>query len=139
MPEFPFLSANQVRAIAALLTQRTVLAAAREVGVNESTIRRWLGKDPAFQAAWKEARSGLMDEAVARAQQTAGEAMVVLREILMHAELDSNRVAAARTILEVGLKALERDELREQVATIRRELDELRSHRPWSPAAVNGH
>jgi len=108
------------------------------VGCAESTIHRWLKHDPAFQTAWRQARTALVDQAIVQAQEAATEAVSTLRYIILHGELETNKIAAARTILEVGLKALERDELREQVAHIRRELDELRKQ-PHFVAAVNGH
>ena len=120
------------------MIRKTVVEAARDVRVSESTVRRWLGTDPVFQAAWKEARTAVMDEAVSHAQRAATEAVETLRFILLHGELETNRIAAARTILEVGLKALERDELREQVTLIKGELDELRKQ-PHFVAAFNGH
>jgi len=139
MPLSSGLSSTQARAIPVLLATRSIAEASRELRLAESTIHRWLKHDPAFQAAWKEARTALMDEAVGHAQRASTEAVATLRHILLHGELETNRIAAARTILEVGLKALERDELREQVGQIKRELDELRTHQPRFAAAVNGY
>ena len=49
------ISPNQDRAIAALLTSRTIVAAARKADVGERTLRRWLKKDD-FQSHLRRAR-----------------------------------------------------------------------------------
>jgi len=139
MREYPDLSANQARAIAALLVKRTIREAAADAKCDESTVRRWLRHDPAFQQAWRQARTMLMDEAIGLAQKAASEAIVVLRDCMLNSDLDTARIAAARVVLEVGLKALERDELRGQIAHIVRELNELRRQQPQFAATTNGH
>jgi hypothetical protein len=44
------------RAILALLSERTLTAAAAKAGIDESTLRRWLARDGEFQAAYPAAR-----------------------------------------------------------------------------------
>ena len=70
-PEMPTsgreLSANQEKALAALLVLPTIAAAARRCSLNERTIRRYL-KDPAFAARYAQERDTLVDEAIAAVQ-----------------------------------------------------------------------
>lgn len=55
------LTPKQRRAVAALLTTGEVGAAAREAGINRTTLYRWL-HDPVFLAAVREAEADALDE-----------------------------------------------------------------------------
>jgi hypothetical protein len=70
-------SRKQDLAIAALLTEPTVEAAARRAGVGVNTLHRWL-RDPDFTAAYRTARRGAVEAAVARIQGSAGAAVDTL-------------------------------------------------------------
>lgn len=59
MSEKVSLSPAQVRAVAAIMTTRTVTAAAAQAKVTTRTIYRWLA-DPAFQAALTEAEANVL-------------------------------------------------------------------------------
>src|SRR5215213_1458253 len=61
------LSANQEKALAALLVLPTISLAARRCGLNERTIRRYL-KDPKFASRYAQEREALVDEAIAAVQ-----------------------------------------------------------------------
>ena len=58
------LKPSQARAVVALLREPTVAKAARHVGVNERTLRRWLA-DPGFRAALDDARREVFGEVLA--------------------------------------------------------------------------
>ena len=49
------LSAKQDKALIALLTEPTISAAAKKVGIGERTLHTWL-RDATFTAAYREAR-----------------------------------------------------------------------------------
>nr|MBA3242385.1 helix-turn-helix domain-containing protein [Acidobacteriota bacterium] len=57
------LERRQGAAIAALLNAATIQDAAREAGISESTLRRWM-KLPEFRAAFREAQDRLFDESI---------------------------------------------------------------------------
>jgi hypothetical protein len=58
-------------AVAALLTQPNVDAAARTAGISVATLMRWQ-KEPEFQKAYREARRAAFGQAIARLQQMSG-------------------------------------------------------------------
>jgi hypothetical protein len=58
-------------AIAALLTQRNIEAAAKVAGIGANTLLRWL-KVPELQVAYREARRAVFGQAVAHARQFKG-------------------------------------------------------------------
>ena len=48
--------ATRERAVLALLSEKTITDAAKKAGVDDSTLRRWLSHDEAFQAEYAAAR-----------------------------------------------------------------------------------
>jgi len=72
------LTPAQKRAVAALLIERDVRAAAIRANVGESTLHRWLSLDN-FQAALREAETAAIDSAVRRLAELTGDAVETLR------------------------------------------------------------
>ena len=65
-----------------------------------------------------------MEQAIARLQQVTGEAVGVLREIMLNLKASPTpRVLAARTILEFSLKAVEFEDLAARVEELERRLE----------------
>lgn len=135
MSASPHLSPKQVRAISALLTCRTVKEAAAQAGCGESTLRRWLSKDVDFQAAWREARGALVEEAVAHAMRSATAAALVLHQVMMQSSVDFARIAAARCLLDLSVRTIERDTVLAKMAHIERLLEEAQRESEWRPEA----
>jgi hypothetical protein len=73
------LSRKQEQAIAALLGELSVRAAAEKVGVNECTLRNWL-KQPAFASAYRAARRQIVEVAVAGLQRLTLQAVEQLNK-----------------------------------------------------------
>ena len=103
------------RAIAALLTERTVQAAAARAGVGERTRRRWLDT-PDFRAAYTEISRQRLGETVGRLRAVAGEAVETLRAALQD-ELTSNRIRAAIALLDTAVR-VEVDDVAQRVAEL---------------------
>src|SRR5713101_7365721 len=105
------LSAKQVRAIAALMTCRTLDEAAKTAQCDPSTLSRWLAKDATFQQAWQAARKQLLDQAVAQALRSAEAAAITLHRLMLDSLSDSVRVVAAKALLDISMRTIERGEL----------------------------
>src|SRR5690349_18470866 len=103
------LTPKQYNAIAALLNTFTVRQAAQECGVTERTLFRWL-KDPLFVEEYRAARRQAVQQAIARSQQVSGHAVSVLVS-LMASSTPAVKLGAARTILELSIKAVELEDL----------------------------
>ncbi len=69
-------------AIAALLTQPNLEAAARAIGIGTTTLVRWQ-KDPEFDAAYRAARRAAFGQSIARLQQACGAAVSVLLKVMV--------------------------------------------------------
>ena len=109
------LNRNQEKAIAALLSNPSIPAAAKAIEVGESTLSRWL-KISSFQAAYRSARKQVVSLAIAKVQAAMTEAVDTLKSVMNDAESPaSTRVAAARTILDLGIKSVEIEDFEERI------------------------
>ena len=110
------LSRKQEQAIAALLSEATVAAAADKAGVNEVTIYRWL-KLPDFLAAYRQARREVTEKAIAQLQQSSWAASTTLVRLLGSSS-DSIRLRAAQMILDQANKGIELLDFEERLSAL---------------------
>ncbi len=109
------LTPKQERALVALLACAETKQAASDAGVNEATLWRWL-QQPAFQSKYRAARRQLVETAIAQLQSDCTTAARVLREVAEDKEAPaSSRVAAARTIIEQSVGAIQLIDLQERI------------------------
>jgi hypothetical protein len=92
-------------AIAALLAEPTVEAAAARAGVSVHTLKNWLA-DPAFRAAYRRARREVVEGAVGRLQAAAGQAVETLLAVAKGGVRDGDRVRAAVALLGHAFRGL---------------------------------
>ena len=101
------LGRRKEAAILALLSQRSVLEAARSADVSERTLYRWM-QEPDFDAAYRRARRAAFSQATARLQQMCAPAVSTLGKIMLDSnEPATSRVRAAANILDHAAKALQ--------------------------------
>jgi DNA-binding MurR/RpiR family transcriptional regulator len=125
------LSQKQERALVALLDCGEIKKAAAAAGVNEATLWRWL-QSPDFQSRYRAARRQLVETAIAQLQSDCTIAARVLREVAEDREAPaSSRVAAARTILEQSIGAIELIDLQERVEMLEKMLPEAQGKKSW--------
>lgn len=111
-------------AIAALLTSPTIGEAAAAVGIHEQTLWRWL-QDSDFQVHYREAKRQAVAQAVARLQQASGEAVETLRSVMTDPEAPaSSKVTAAKTILEMAVKAVELEDLAGRIEAVEKAIEQ---------------
>jgi hypothetical protein len=111
----PF-TAKQERTALLLAAGMGVKAAAAEVGAGERTVHHWLG-DGGYRAYVASLRGRLLNEAVGKLADAAGEAVDVLRSLLR----DTNptvRLRAALGILDALVKVRDHAELDERIAAL---------------------
>ena len=101
------MTPNHQRALDGLLTCPTKKQAAAAAGITDRTLRTYLA-DPGFQAEYRKAVAGVVEDATRQAQDALNPAITALRCIVEdEGEKSGNRIAAARTLLEYGLKLTE--------------------------------
>ena len=116
----PKSAAVRERAVVALLSEKTVTEAAAKAGVDESTLRRWMSDDEAFQAEYAAARTAAYQAGIYRAQALTGRALDTLEALLDDEKHPKVRLGAARTVAEIGIH-------QHDAETIMAKLDEIES------------
>lgn len=100
------MTPKKQKALLALLTQPTKEKAAA-AGITSKTLRGYLA-EPDFQAEYKKAFSGLVEDATRQAQQAIAPALSTLREIVEDGTENAQaRISAARSLLEYALRLTE--------------------------------
>jgi molybdenum-dependent DNA-binding transcriptional regulator ModE len=121
IPKFP---PKAEKVLTALLHHGAVRAAAKEAGVSEATVFRYL-QDAEFQRRYRQARASAVDAAIALMQRLCSNAVTTLGTVMHDAEAPASaRVSAARTILEQSIGGVELTELRQEVEEIKQMLAE---------------
>jgi hypothetical protein len=116
-------SHKQEQFIAELLTEPTLAKAAAKAGISQRTARNWM-KQPDFTAAYRAARSRIVDDALTHLQRATGQAVETLRKLLS-CKQSSTRARAALGILDHARRAVEMGDLQQQVAELRQKLEDL--------------
>jgi hypothetical protein len=103
------------QAIISLLTAPNIEEAAKALGIGQTTLYRWL-RLPEFQDELKEARRQAVNLAIGKLQQSTSKAVQVLQDVAENEEAPASaRVSAAKTIIEMSLKAVELDDIIERL------------------------
>ncbi|MCI8524341.1 MAG: hypothetical protein HFF17_00095 [Oscillospiraceae bacterium] len=116
------MTPKQQKALVALLTQPTKEKAAAAAGITSKTLRNYLD-DPEFQAEYRKAFAGLVENATRKVQQTLEPAVAVLKDIMEDSgENGQVRVTAARSVLEYGLRMTEQLDILERIKALEEEV-----------------
>ncbi len=116
IPKFP---PKAEKVLTALLHHGVVRAAAKEAGVSEATVFRYL-QDAEFQRRYRAARADVVDAAIALMQRLCANAVSTLGSVMHDTKAPASaRVAAARTILEQSIGGVELTELRQEIEDIK--------------------
>src|SRR2546426_11588313 len=104
--------------IAALLTAPSIEQAAKQAGIGTGTAWRWM-QGPEFKTAYREARRSVVDHAIVLLQQCCTHAVGTLIRVMQDPEASASaKVMAARTVLEMSLRAVEIEQFEEALATL---------------------
>jgi hypothetical protein len=87
--------------------------AAEQIGIGESTLRRWLS-DPPFKARYRDARRQVVEQVVCRLQSAKSEAVATLTRNLK-CSVPASEIAAAKAIIDFAVKGVELVDLAERV------------------------
>jgi len=109
---------REEQAIAALLAESTVEAAAAKAGIGERTLWRWLA-DPEFAKRYAEARREVLRQGVGALVGALPEAVKVLRDTMAAADVPPQvRVSAARVVVSGWSEAWQADGIEERIAAL---------------------
>ena len=100
------LTPGQERAIRAMLTARSIAAAARQADVGQSTLRRWLREDDNFQNKLRQLREEALSHAALMLQQGVAQAVCIMYELIQSGRpIEPGRVSLIRTAIEFAFRA----------------------------------
>jgi len=123
------LGSKQQRAILALLTSRSVEEAAGACHTPARTLHRWL-KEPAFDAAYREAKHAEFSQAIARLHQMAGAAATTLGKVMVDPKTPpATKIRAADSILNHTAKAIEIEGIEARVSELERTAEQSKNAR----------
>lgn len=89
-------------AILALLSEKTIGAAAKRCGVGERTLRRWMTDDEHFKRELADARRATFQAGMNRVQALTAHAVETLEALMRPKMPPAVRLGAARTVAELG-------------------------------------
>jgi DNA-binding transcriptional MerR regulator len=115
-------------AVAALLVHRSVEEAAKAIGVEAKTLRRWQ-KIPEFEAAYRQARRDAFEQTVGRLQQLSAAGVTTLGRLM----LDANTPAAVKArcaycLVTLATKAIETEDILPRLADLERAAEEAKKN-----------
>ena len=117
---------NDEKILAALIATRSVPEAAAASGVSERTIYSRLA-DEGFKAEYEARRRCTLDNACKALQTALTDAVDVLTTIMKDARISAaNRITAARSVLDYGVKLTELTDLAARVAALEAAAKEAR-------------
>lgn len=122
------LNARQERALAALLSEVTIEAAAKKAGISTVTMWRHL-QTPAFRAAYLQTRRQLVEETTSLLQRASKKAVSVLIRNL-DCGVPSVEVASARVVLDSAYRGVEQIEMEERVRQLEEFQQEEQERKP---------
>ncbi len=113
---------NKEKVAMNLLTCSTLKEAAEKSAISEATLYR-LRKDEVFQNILQTFKNDMFNDAMQKSQGYCLESLEVLRTIMNNpAATDSSRVAAARSILDMGISMYENENIVQRLAELERRL-----------------
>ena len=129
--DIPKLPPKAEKVLTALLHHGAVRAAAKDAGVSEATVFRYL-QDAEFQRRYRAARADVVDAAIALMQRLCSNAVSTLGTVMQDTEAPASaRVSAAKTILEQSMSAVELMDLQERVEMLEKMLPATEGKRSW--------
>src|SRR3954470_8692736 len=113
-------SRKKEQAIAALLSQRTIEAAASVVGIGVRTLKRWL-KNPEFREEYRRARCEVVHEVVASIQQNSPAAGRVILKLMADPKVGNDtRLKAAKLSLEIAVNGIVLEDIEKRISELER-------------------
>jgi hypothetical protein len=109
------LSAKQLEAILALLSEPSIQKAATKIGVHEKTLWRWID-EPEFGAEYRKAKRDTYTQAIGIMQRYATTAVNTIVRVMTDSVSPPNaRITAASAMLRLGRQGIELDDLAARV------------------------
>lgn len=117
------ITTKQQKALAALLSERTLGAAAKSAGVGERTLYTWLN-EPNFKAALRDAEKAILDDVTRRLSAGQRLALDTLEKLVTSARHESTKLRASVAWLEMSLKFRDMQDIEDRLTALEAALHE---------------
>jgi len=117
MTENDTLTRKQIKGIAALLAHQTVTEAAKDAGVSEKTLYRWM-QDETFSAELRAAATKTIDGMVRRLTAGRDVALDTIYNLILYAKSDNVQRLAAKDWFEILHRTIELDEIEKRLTVL---------------------
>lgn len=111
------ITVKQEKAIAALLSERTIRDAAKKTGVSEKTIYLWMNES-AFRGALREAERGVLDDVTRRLNTGQRIALDTLEKLIQSARHESTKLNACVQWLNLFVKYRDMQDIDERLTAL---------------------
>ena len=119
------LTPSQERAVTAMLTARSIAAAAREAEVGESSLRRWLRQDENFQTKLRGLREEALSQGALKLQNGVPEAVETLYRLIARDKgVEPGRASLVRTALEFAYRSSVYNDVMERLKIVEKQAAE---------------
>lgn len=113
------LKPRQKKFLAAMLSEKSMRAAAEKAGISYPTARRWMLENANFKAAYSACLDSAVSESLDALKMSLLDATNTLREVCSSPDApDQTRVAAAKAIIEGAVKLSEYFDIEKRVAAL---------------------
>jgi alpha-beta hydrolase superfamily lysophospholipase len=106
------------RAVLALLSEKTLVRAARHCGLNEKTLRRWIAHDEAFRRELSDARQAVFETGMSRVQAAAAHAIETLITLMGPKVPPTVRLGAAKAVADLAIQRHDADTIIRRLAEV---------------------
>ena len=119
------LTPSQERAVTAMLTARSIAAAARAADVGESSLRRWLRQDENFQTKLRGLREEALSQGALKLQNGVPEAVETLYRLIGRDKgIEPGRASLVRTALEFAYRSSVYNDVMERLKIVEKQAAE---------------
>ena len=119
------LTPSQERAVTAMLTARSIAAAARAAEVGESSLRRWLRQDENFQTKLRGLREEALSQGALKLQNGVPEAVETLYRLIARDKgVEPGRASLVRTALEFAYRSSVYNDVMERLKIVEKQAAE---------------
>ena len=119
------LTPSQERAVTAMLTARSIAAAARAAEVGESSLRRWLRQDENFQTKLRGLREEALSQGALKLQNGVPEAVETLYRLIGRDKgIEPGRASLVRTALEFAYRSSVYNDVMERLKIVEKQAAE---------------
>ena len=119
------LTPSQERAVTAMLTARSIAAAARAAEVGESSLRRWLRQDENFQTKLRGLREEALSQGALKLQNGVPEAVETLYRLIARDKgVEPGRASLVRTALEFAYRSSVYNDVMERLKILEKQAAE---------------